>query len=132
MSDDEKERAYNEATKRTIRNIQSFIDESSFSGHVPRSGTRTEFVKRLIEASKRVGFVEVRKPDGLEDVCWNEIDHPHPIGNLANTYEEHEEPRIVVTGPRPPAYKEENGKTTVVPEPPKFEMWIIYVKDVNC
>lgn len=147
MSDDKKKQAYNEAvkrgeaapikaydeaTKRTIRNIQSFIDESSFNGHVPRSGTRAEFIKRLIEATQRYGFVEVCKPDGLEDLCWYEINQAHPIGELANTYEEREEPRIVETGPRPTAYREEGGKTIIVPEPPKFEMWVIYVKDVNC
>lgn len=123
--------------ERTRRILEDFLIESSWTGTMSRRDpTRAEFVKRVIEASERYArgydLIEVRKPTGLEDICWHELNQIHPIGELANTYEEREELRVVVTGPRFPAFKEEGGKTIVVPELPKFEMWVIYVKDVNC
>lgn len=125
--------------QRKARLLKQMIEAAKAEGcfdRPPRVGisgkelTRAEFIRRILDIAERYTFQAPTKPVGWEDVCWNEIQEP-PQGGLANTYEDHEGVHIIVTGPRPPAYWDEEYELTVVPAAPTCMLHITYVSDLN-
>lgn len=87
-------------------------------------------IKQMIEITKE--YCAKVKPRGLEDLCWYEINQQHPIGELANTYEVHEDRRVVELGPQFPTFAvDQDGNTISVSQPSTFVLYIYYVKDLN-